>query len=52
MFMRAWTYWIGGYPSEIKIYGALVSGEELELTWAFWIYVAIFFIGTIVAFKF
>ena len=41
--MRSWTYWLGGYPSEITMYKHMVDVDtELDLTWAFWIYCLLF----------
>jgi hypothetical protein len=52
MFMRSWTKWCGGYPSEVDTYAALLNGEEIELTWAFWLYCVIFIGSTIYSYKF
>jgi hypothetical protein len=52
MFMRAFTHWIGGYPSEIQMYAAIASDEEVELTYAFWIYCVVFAIASFGSYKF
>lgn len=49
MFMRAWTYFIGGYPSEYAIYASLTSDVD-PLTWGFWIYFAFFLITWVFSF--
>lgn len=47
LFMRGWTYYFGGYPSEMDMYENMSNPDlELEFTAAFWLYVALFFIGT------
>jgi hypothetical protein len=47
LFMRGWTYYFGGYPSEVDMYYDMINPEytDLEFTTAFWVYVALFFAG-------
>jgi len=48
IFMRGWTYFLGGYPSEIEMYSYMAhpDSEELDFTGLFWFYVALFVCGT------
>jgi hypothetical protein len=52
MVMRAFSHWIGGYPSEFEMYAALASDEDLELTWAFWIYCLVFAVLSVGSYKY
>ena len=52
MFMRSWTKWCGGFPSEVETYSALLNGEEIDLSWTFWLYFTIFLFATFYAYKF
>jgi len=47
IFMRGWTYFLGGYPSEMEMYSMMVheNSEELDFTGLFWFYVALFVAG-------
>jgi len=49
IFMRGWTYFLGGYPSEIEMYSYMSQSDsgELDLTGLFWFYLALFVGGTI-----
>jgi hypothetical protein len=51
IFMRGWTYFLGGYPSEMEMYSMMANPDsaELDFTGLFWFYVALFGAG-IVAF--
>jgi len=51
IFMRGWTYFLGGYPSEMEMYNMMANPDspELDFTGLFWFYVALFGAG-IVAF--
>lgn len=51
IFMRGWTYFFGGFPSEIEMYSYMAheNSEELDITWVFWLYVGIF-VGGVFAF--
>ena len=33
MFMRGWTFYFGGFPSEAEQFSMLVHGEDLDLGW-------------------
>ena len=41
-FMRGWSFFLGGLPSESEMMSDLKNGYELDLTWAFWVYLALF----------
>ena len=41
MFMRGWTFFFGGYPSEQELFAMWNSGEPVELDSKFWIYMAV-----------
>jgi len=47
IFMRGWTYYLGGYPSEMEMYDMMMTSDSdpLEFTGLFWLYVALFFGG-------
>lgn len=46
-FMRGWSMFLGGFPTESEMMADLQSGEDLDLTWAFWVYFALFIGGWI-----
>ena len=46
-FMRGLSSFFGGYPSEAILMQNLKEGTDTELTWAFWVYFAIFIAATI-----
>lgn len=50
IFMRGWTYYFGGFPSEMEMYSMMAheNSDPLEFTWMFWLYVAIFAGGILV----
>ena len=49
LFMRGWTYYLGGFPSEIEMYNMMANenSDPLQFTGLFWFYVALFIVGTI-----
>jgi len=48
MFMRGWTYYFAGYPSEMQIYESLLQdGQDIELTNAFFAYMGVFAVAFI-----
>lgn len=51
IFMRGWTYYFGGYPSELEMYDMMMTEntDPLEFTGLFWVYVCIF-VGSVFAF--
>lgn len=51
LFMRGWTYFFGGFPSELSMYDAMASqnSEELDFNNMFWMYIGIF-IGAAILF--
>lgn len=52
-FMRGLSYFFGGFPSEAELYHQLKEEESIEnLTQTFWIYLAMFVCGTIMAIVF
>jgi hypothetical protein len=52
MVVRAFSHWIGGFPSEVQIYASFASDEELDVTYAFWIYCVVFAILSFVSYKY
>jgi hypothetical protein len=48
IFMRGWTYFLGGYPSELEMYSYMAQADsgDLEMTGLFWFYLALFVAGT------
>lgn len=42
MFMRGLTFWFGGYPSEMEMLQLMQEGQDIEFTWAFWVYFGVF----------
>jgi len=42
LFMRGFTFWCGGYPSEMEMIQIVSDGGALEFTWAFWVYIGVF----------
>lgn len=44
IFMRGWTYYLGGFPSEMEMYNMMANPDsvELDFTGLFWFYVALF----------
>lgn len=51
IFMRGWTYFLGGFPSELEMYSymAHANSEELDVNGLFYFYVALF-VGGVFAF--
>lgn len=51
IFMRGWTYYLGGYPSEIEMYNMMANpdSEPLDFNGLFWFYVALW-VGGVFAF--
>ena len=51
IFMRGWTYFLGGYPSEMEMYSMMANPDsaELDFNGLFWFYVALF-VGGVFAF--
>lgn len=51
IFMRGWTYFLGGFPSEMEMYSYMAheNSEELDVNGLFWFYIALF-VGGIFAF--
>jgi MFS family permease len=47
IFMRGWTYFLGGFPSEMEMYNMMAhpTSEELDFTGLFWFYVALWAAG-------
>merc|ERR1711981_191272 len=43
IFMRGWTFYFGGFPSEMEMYNmmATADSEPLAFTGMFWFYVAL-----------
>lgn len=48
IFMRGWTYFLGGYPSEMEMYSMMANPDsaELDFNGLFWFYVALFVAGS------
>jgi hypothetical protein len=51
LFTRGFTYYFGGYPSEIEMYNMMAQADStpLEFDGKFWMYVGIF-VGSAIAF--
>jgi hypothetical protein len=51
IFMRGWTYFLGGYPSEMEMYSMMANPDsaDLDFNGLFWFYVALF-VGGVFAF--
>jgi MFS family permease len=51
IFMRGWTYYLGGYPSEMEMYNMMANpdSEPLDFNGLFWFYVALW-VGGVFAF--
>jgi hypothetical protein len=45
IFMRGWANIFGGYPSESQILSDIQNGDSPDLTWALWIYLAVFILS-------
>lgn len=49
IFVRGWAYFFGGWAGVGEMMSAIANNEEIDITWAFWIYFGIFvgcFIGS------
>merc|ERR1711981_1491580 len=44
IFMRGWTYYLGGFPSEMEMYDYMAheNSDPLAFTGMFWFYVGLF----------
>lgn len=53
IFMRGWTFFLGGFPSEMEMYNMMANenSDELAFTGLFWFYVALW-VGGVVLFAF
>ena len=53
IFMRGWTFFLGGFPSEMEMYQMMANenSDELAFTGLFWFYVALW-VGGVVLFAF
>lgn len=51
IFMRGWTFFLGGFPSEMEMYNMMAypDSEDLDFNGLFWFYVALF-VGGVFAF--
>ena len=47
IFMRGWTYYFGGFPSELEMYSSMTqeNAEDLEFGAVFWVYMGVFLAG-------
>jgi len=47
--MRGWTYYLGGFPSEMEMYNMMAQPDstDLDFTGLFWFYVALFGLGVV-----
>ena len=52
MFMRGWTFFFPGYPSEMEMIQYMQNGEDIEFGWAFWVYFAVFICSSIFGYMF
>jgi len=44
-FMRGWTYFFGGFPSETDLMTSMRQQQPIDVTQAFWIYLSLFLLG-------
>ena len=47
MFMRGFTFYFGGYPSEMEMIQIMSKGDVLEFTVSFWVYFGVFICASI-----